>query len=290
MLLHQWKDVDNRGNVERIDYFVQDSEGNKIAKYANVYLPYGYSAEKKYNVLYMMHGGGGNPDAWLDCSQIKNVFDQLFAEQKAEPFIAVFPTYYNVKPGENRKKGVPADWERQQTLFFQKELREKLIPLIDTKYSTYAESTTEEAAKKARTHRAFCGFSMGGSTTWYAFLENLDVISDFIPLSGDCWVLEQMGGRTKSKETAEYLHDFILKSGYTKEQFRIFAATGTKDIAYPNLTPMLDAMKNYPDTFEFSDDLSAGNVHYLLKEDAPHAYEEVYHHVYNYAPYLFQCR
>ena len=37
------------------------------------YLPYGYDDRKPYDILYLMHGGGGNPDAWLDSSARKGV-------------------------------------------------------------------------------------------------------------------------------------------------------------------------------------------------------------------------
>ena len=48
------------------------------------------------------------------------------------------------------------------------------------------------------------------------------------------------------------------------EDFRIFAATGTEDIAYPNLTPQIEAMQKLDDVFRFSEDFGQGNLHYLL--------------------------
>ena len=73
-----YRDIDYRGRIERVTYTGRHPEGESCEKYANVYLPYGYDpcdAEKKYNVLYLMHGGGGNPDAWLDTCHIKNMLD-----------------------------------------------------------------------------------------------------------------------------------------------------------------------------------------------------------------------
>ena len=93
MNLHVWKDVDYRGRLVRLDYTTKDISGNPWYKYALVYLPYGYDDTKPYNILYLMHGGGGNPDAWTDCSQIKNALDQAFNDKLAEPFIVVFPTW-----------------------------------------------------------------------------------------------------------------------------------------------------------------------------------------------------
>ena len=62
-----------------------------------------------------------------------------------------------------------------------------------------------------------------------------------------------------------------------------------KDAGFDNLDPQLQAMEEkYPEYFEFSEDPEKGNLHFEVKEDAVHAYEEVYHHVWNYLPYLFK--
>ena len=287
MQLHQWGDIDYRGTITRIDYETVDMQGKPWAKYANVYLPYQYDEKKKYNILYLMHGGGGNPDAWLDASQIKNVLDLGFGRGLAEPFIVVFPTYYDLRPSEHRRDAVDASWEYNQVKHFQTELEKELIPAIESRFSTYAEDTTHEGLKASRTHRAFGGFSMGGATTWCAFEHHLDIIAEFLPLSGDCWAIEPKGGCTKPEETAAFLVELVKRSGYTKDDFRLFIGTGRQDIAYNNLIPQIREMKKYPETFVFSDDPKEGNMHFALKEDAPHAYEQVYHHVWNYLPYLF---
>ena len=94
-----YRDIDYRGRIERVTYTGRHPEGGSCEKYANVYLPYGYDpcdAEKKYNVLYLMHGGGGNPDAWLDTCHIKNMLDCCFYDGAAEPFIAVFSHLFDM--------------------------------------------------------------------------------------------------------------------------------------------------------------------------------------------------
>lgn len=288
MRLHKWKDIDWRGTVERVNYETIDQEGKPYAKYANVYLPYGYDASKKYDILYLMHGGGGNPDAWLDCSQVKNVLDSSFFEKEEEPFIVVFPTFYDLCPSIPRRSGVSADWENTQVRYFQKEFREELIPAIEKKYSTYAENLTPEGLKRSREHRAFGGFSMGGATTWYVFLNSLDYVSRFMPLSGDCWAVKPTGGKLAPTETAKLLYDHVISSGYSKSNFNIFCGTGSKDIAVENLSPMLEEMKKYTDVFEYSEDSSKGNLHFNIMENAVHAYEDVYHHLYNYIQYIFK--
>ena len=46
-------------------------------------------------------------------------------------------------------------------------------------------------------------------------------------------------------------------------------------------------MAAYPGIFDLQEDMRGGNMHYVIKEGAPHAYEEVYHHIWNYLPNIF---
>ena len=277
MELHSYRSVSQRGTVERLSYSVKDGE-ETVSKYANVYLPFGYSRERKYPVLYLIHGGGGNPDAWLDCSKVKNALDVSFAEGRCAPFITVFPGFYLHDPV--RKDRVDEEAERGHVLRFQQELRNDLVPAVDAQYST-------DATRKGR---AIGGFSMGGVTTWFAFLENLDLFSVFMPLSGDCWQFGGLGGGKQTEKTVQYIHDRVLEQGYGGDDFRIYAGTGYEDIAYPNLTPQIERMKKDTDLFRFSEDMTEGNLHYTVMEDAPHMYEKVYQHIYNYAPVLFTAK
>jgi hypothetical protein len=78
---------------------------------------------------------------------------------------------------------------------FIKELREEVLPLAE---KSIARPFTRE-------ERVISGFSMGGVTTWYAFLEALDLFYWFLPLSGDCWVCGETGGGKYPEETAAEL-------------------------------------------------------------------------------------
>lgn len=105
---------------------------------------------------------------------------------------------------------------------------------IDENYRTNAD----------RDHRAFCGFSMGGCTTWNVLMYDLKDFATVIPLSGDCWAVEQTGGKTKPAETAQAIAEAITAQGMTADDFRIFAATGSVDTALENLAPQMIAMRN----------------------------------------------
>jgi endo-1,4-beta-xylanase len=285
---YSYHDVNMRGTIKRIHYLTTNQQGETREKYANIYLPYGYDKadrEKKYNILYVMHGGGGNADAWLDCSKIKNMLDYMIDEKQMEPLIVVFPSYYKEKTG---RVGPPvADVERAHVQFFQKELVEDLLPAVEKVCNTYAEDTTKEALNASRMHRGFSGFSMGGATTWFAFLNNMDYFSYYVPLSGDCWEIESQGGLHKPDETAKLLHDHATRSGYGVNEYFIYAATGTEDIAYEALNTQVNAMRKFSDKFVENEDMAKGNFHYLLAEGEIHSYEAVYHYLYNVLPYLF---
>ena len=286
---YTYHDVHQRGTIERLPYNTRNIQGEVREKYANIYLPYGYDGgnkEKRYNILYVMHGGGGNPDAWLDCSKVKNMLDYMFDEGQVEPFIVVFPSYYKEKIG---RVGPPdREVERGHVLFFQKELIEDLIPVVEKSFNTYAEDTTKDALKASRGHRGFGGFSMGAATTWFVFTNNMDYFSYFVPLSGDSWELEAQGGLLQTEKTAKVLHDLVIQSGYGVEEFFIFTATGTEDIAYGALNAQVNAMRQHPDTFVEAKELNEGNFHYLFVPGEVHEYEAVNNYLYHILPYLFQ--
>ncbi len=286
---YKYHDVNMRGTIEKITYMTTNREGEPRDKYANVYLPYGYDAadkEKKYNILYVMHGGGGSPDAWLDCCKVKNMLDYSIDTGEIKPLIVVFPSFYKEKIS---RIGAPdPELERGNVMFFQKELVEELLPAVEKVYHTYAEDVTKESLKASRMHRGFGGFSMGSCTTWFAFMKNLDYFAEFLPLSGDSWAIEVKGGETKTFETVKLLRESVMESGYDTDGYFIHVATGTKDAAKEPLIAQVNEMKKYPETFAYEEDYSKGNFHFLLAEDEVHEYEAVCDYLYNFLPYLFK--
>ncbi|MCQ2141071.1 MAG: esterase [Bacteroidales bacterium] len=69
----------------------------------SIYTPAGYETSKaKYPVLYLLHGSGGDEDAWVDLGRTIQILDNLIAEGKAKPMIVVMPNgvyYNNAAPG-----------------------------------------------------------------------------------------------------------------------------------------------------------------------------------------------
>jgi len=76
------------GRVERIEY---DSKVTGNKRPAVVYLPPGYSAARRYPVLYLLHGIGGNENHWTQFGNTDSILDNLIADNKAVPMIIVMP-------------------------------------------------------------------------------------------------------------------------------------------------------------------------------------------------------
>ncbi|MBR0322772.1 MAG: hypothetical protein IIX08_10320, partial [Bacteroidales bacterium] len=86
-----YKESDRPGNLEQVWYH---SAENDMTRRLYVYTPYGYDHHKtkvKYPVLYLLHGGGGDEDAWSTLGRTCQILDNLIAAGKAEPMLVVMP-------------------------------------------------------------------------------------------------------------------------------------------------------------------------------------------------------
>ena len=169
---------------ERADlYTIQDVPHGTVAKVwyesatagfdrrLSVYTPAGYEQNKKvkYPVLYVLHGIGGDEDAWLDQGRAAQILDNLIAQGKAKPMIVVF-TNGNISqeaaPGQNSNGYVRPTTSLPQTMegTFETSFPE-IVNFIDANYRTIAKKQS----------RAICGLSMGGFHTLYISLNNPDM-------------------------------------------------------------------------------------------------------------------
>ena len=130
-----------------------------------VYTPAGYETSKaKYPVLYVLHGIGGDEDAWVTQGRATQILDNLIARGEAKPMIVVF-TNGNISqeaaPLENSTGYNRPTMQLPQTMegTFETAFPE-IVKFIDSRYRT--------VAKKAS--RAVCGLSMGGFHTLYLSL------------------------------------------------------------------------------------------------------------------------
>ena len=124
--------------------------------------------KKEYNILYLMHGTGDDEKYWLKTNPYnKTMLDNMIADGDIEPLIVVTPTFY--------VEDDCADDLDQLTYSFAKELRNDLMPEIESSYSTYAKSADDKGFSKSRDHRAFAGLSRGAVTMYHSVLcQSLD--------------------------------------------------------------------------------------------------------------------
>lgn len=147
----------------KIDTIIYDSKtvGNK--RKALIYSPPGYSKDKKYPVLYLLHGIGGDQKEWLTGGQPQVILDNLYAENKLEPMIVVMPNGRAMK--DDRATGnIMASDKVQAFATFEKDLLKDLIPYIEKNYPVIKDAE----------HRAIAGLSMGGGQSLNFGLGNLD--------------------------------------------------------------------------------------------------------------------
>ena len=253
----------NHGEVVKETY-----SGINGSKTMYVYVPYGYDKNKQYNVFYLMHGGGENEGTCFndDAINIDIMLDNMIANGDIEPMIVVCPTF-NGCPAPDGNMGAGYAWD---------EMRKSIIPYVEQKYSTYAKGDTSESSLKAsRFHRAYGGFSMGGGSTWKMLCNNLDICAYFMPLSGHCW------------DGTKGIQDAIDKSGFTQRDYFVFAATGTEDLAYGNMVPLMNDLKGDTKRFTYSSDFSKGNLYFLEAKGNVHWWPQVRHYIYDALPYFF---
>ncbi len=131
-----------------------------------VYTPPGYSEEEKYNVLYLLHGIGGDEREWYNNGSPHIILDNLYADQKLEPMIVVLP---NGRAMENDDAGGNIFDPEKVKAFetFEFDLLNDLIPFIDSNYPVL----------RGRENRAIAGLSMGGGQALNFGLAHLDTFA-----------------------------------------------------------------------------------------------------------------
>jgi uncharacterized protein len=156
-----------KGKLELIEY---ESKTVGATRKANVYTPPGYTADKKYPVLYLLHGIGGDETEWVRFANPNVLFDNLIADGKAVPMIVVMPNG-RAQKNDRAEGNVMASAPAFAT--FERDLIDDLIPAIESKYSV----------DKNRDKRAIAGLSMGGGQSFNFGLGNLDTFAWVGPFS-----------------------------------------------------------------------------------------------------------
>ena len=171
--LYAVKDVPH-GNVSKVWY---DSPTLGLQRRMTVYTPAGYdpARDRRYPVLYLLHGMGGDEDAWGELGRAATVLDNLIAEGRAEPMIVVMPNGnadLAGAPGQTNRGLYPpkAEDSRSESGKFENSFGD-IVGYVDSHYHTRAD----------KAGRAIAGLSMGGGHSWRISMLNPDMF-DYVGL------------------------------------------------------------------------------------------------------------
>ena len=167
-----------------------------------VYTPAGYNESKeKLPVFYLLHGGGGDEDAWTTLGRAPQILDNLIATGKAKPMIVVMT---NGNPGDAAAPGAaPAKKEAtgQNNLGgmgsgkFEESLVKDVIPYIEKNYRVISN----------KDNRAVAGLSMGGIQTLYMTNHYPEIFSYFGVMSMGLVDMSRFGGKNDPAELVKGL-------------------------------------------------------------------------------------
>lgn len=132
----------------------------KLTRRLTVYTPPGYeNSKEKYPVLYLLHGAGGDEDAWMELGRAAQILDNLIAQAKAKPMLIVMPNGnagQSAAPGESSEGFVKPVFLRPEMFSGQTEMAfGDIIKFTESNYRV----------KKEKASRAIAGLSMGGMHT-----------------------------------------------------------------------------------------------------------------------------
>lgn len=189
-----------KGTKERIKLHSTALEGNLAGDPADrdvtIYLPPSYTSnpEKRYPVLYMLHGFTDTDSQWFGWEKhwinLQDVIEQSIAEGLSKEMIVVMPNAYNrFKGSMYASSATVGDWET----FVAKEL----VSHVDANYRTLAKQES----------RGLAGHSMGGYGTMRLGMKYPDVFSSIYALSPCC----MDGGATTNTELITKLEGFTAE-------------------------------------------------------------------------------
>ena len=249
-----YKEANKRGSVSHVWY---DSELLGINRRMTVYTPYGYETSKKtkYPVLYLLHGGGGDEEAWSSMGRAAQILDNLIEKGLAKPMIVVMP---NGNPGQQAAQtlNLPVSdvnyRDPTNANAYVKSLVTEIIPFVEKNYRAIPK-------KEAR---AIAGLSMGGGHTTSATMLFPGVFDYICPMS--CGL--------RDGENVDAQMQAIKKAGYKL----YWIGCGTADFAWPGTETMVEILKRN------------GLEHTLYASDGGHTWYNWRLYLNTFAPLLFK--
>ncbi len=228
------------GNVTLTWY---SSKGLGSDRRLSVYTPPCYEkGRKRYPVLYLLHGSGGDENAWLELGHAARIFDNLIAQGKIEPMIVVMPN------GNSSKQAAPG--ETYENLSYRPAMTNQLKGYKDGRYEenfdeivNFIDSRYRTVAKKDK--RAVAGLSMGGFHTMFISANHPELF-DYIGLFSAGLNMSTVNFDTPAYSNMKGKLSELDKTGYKL----YWIACGTDDFLYQN---NLDFMKTLDEIgFEYT--------------------------------------
>ncbi len=220
------KDVPH-GSVTRRWY---DSPGLKTQRRITIYTPPGYEAGKQsYPVLYLLHGSGGDEEAWIALGRTAQILDNLIAEGKAKPMIVAMPnghTQNPAAPGESwtgmYKPGMGGVGSGQQAVAGMEDTFGDIIKFVESNYRV----------KKDKAHRAVAGLSMGGMHS-SRISAQYPTLFDYVGVFSAPPVPMTWGGQGQD-QVDSYLKQLAVQK---KNGYKLYwIACGTTDFLFQSVT------------------------------------------------------
>lgn len=242
-----------------------DSSGLGMDRKLTVYTPPGYeNSNEKYPVLYLLHGAGGDENAWVELGRTGQIMDNLIAQNKAKPMIVVMPNgnvSQDAAPGEGSDGFYKPQFMAPKTMngSYEESFMD-IINFVESNYQVFSD----------KQHRAVAGLSMGGFHSMH--------ISRYFPNTFDYVGLFSAAIMPREDATANVYSDIdgTLKKQMENGYKLYWIAIGKTDFLY-------DANK------EFRKKLDNMNMKYTYKEtNGGHIWRNWRIYLSEFAPKLFQ--
>lgn len=209
------------GTVSKIWY---NSPTAGLTRRCTVYTPAGYEISKqKYPVLYLLHGIGGDEQAWTELGRAAQILDNLIAQGKAKPMIVVM-TNGNISqeacPGETSQGFIEPTMALPKTMdgYFEQAFPD-VIKFVESTYHV----------QKDKAHRAIAGLSMGGFHSLFISINNPDTF-DYVGLFSAAVDQQQKGGLEEIYAKREQKIDNL----FAKHPKLFWIGIGKSDFLYKN--------------------------------------------------------
>lgn len=217
--LYKVQDVPH-GSVTRRWY---DSVGNNMRRRITIYTPPGYeNSMESYPVLYLLHGMGGDEEAWIALGRASQIADNLIAQGKAKPMIIVMPNgnvSQEAAPGESSLGFYKPEFYLPHTMDGKmEETFPDIINFIEANYRV----------KTERSDRAIAGLSMGGFHSLHISRYYPNTF-DYIGLFSPAIVPPTQGANSKIYEDVDGTLSGQMRNGYQLYWIGI----GKNDFLYP---------------------------------------------------------